>query len=247
MLSKGLSFVPKPKHIDQPDVLRGLCKFRNQVVNVYEANKRAILTAGSSQTATPPTTTLSQDTGTPNSQGPVAMIYCPWEVLKKFTHKTDPTGHPTTNCDLLNTILDNIEKDASTAAESVKHSKSDNITKAERLAIQQLRNNKQIVINKADKGSTVVVVNRDDYIKDGLKHLDNPSVYRKLKTDATHMIYHKISSILSSLKIQRWMPWQFSKFCTPPTDYRTSQLYFLKKIHKNSIGIRPIVSIVSSL
>ena len=44
--------------------------------------------------------------------------------------------------------------------------------------MQQLRNNKQIVINKADKGSTVVIVNRDDYIENGLKHLDNPSVYR---------------------------------------------------------------------
>jgi methylthioribose-1-phosphate isomerase len=74
------------------------------------------------------------------------ILYRPWEVIKKFTHKTDPT---TTNCDLLNTILDNIERDASTAAESVKHSKSDNITKAERLAIQQLRNNKQIKPTKA--------------------------------------------------------------------------------------------------
>jgi hypothetical protein len=116
------------------------------------------------------------------------------------------------------------------------------ITKAERLAIQQLRNNKQIVINKADKGSTIVVVNRDDYIEDGLKHLDNPSVYRKLKTDATHLTHHKILSFLSTLKIQRWMPWQFSKYCTPPTDYHTSQLYFLENISSFVDGwLNPLV------
>ena len=33
----------------------------------------------------------------------------------------------------------------------------------------------------------------------------------------------------------------------PPEDYRTSQLYFLKKIHKNPMGIRPIVSSVNSV
>jgi hypothetical protein len=77
ILSKDLSFVPKLKHIDQPDVLRGLCKFRNQVVNVYEANKRATLTTGPSQIATPSTTVLSQNTGTPGNQGSAAMIYRP--------------------------------------------------------------------------------------------------------------------------------------------------------------------------
>jgi hypothetical protein len=33
----------------------------------------------------------------------------------------------------------------------------------------------------------------------------------------------------------------------PPEKYRTSQLYFLKKIHKNPMGIRPIVSSVNSV
>ena len=34
---------------------------------------------------------------------------------------------------------------------------------------------------------------------------------------------------------------------TPPENYGTSQLYFLKKIHKNLMGIRPIVSSVNSV
>ena len=43
------------------------------------------------------------------------------------------------------------------------------------------------------------------------------------------------------------MPWQMVTFCKPPSDHRTSKLYFLKKIHKNLRGIRPIVSSVNSI
>ena len=37
------------------------------------------------------------------------------------------------------------------------------------------------------------------------------------------------------------------EFCKPPLNYRTSKLYFLKKIHKNPMGIRPIVSSCDSI
>ena len=35
--------------------------------------------------------------------------------------------------------------------------------------------------------------------------------------------------------------------CKPPAKHRTAQLYFLKKIHKNPMGIRPIVSSVNGI
>ena len=68
-------------------------------------------------------------------------------MIKKFKHKPEPSGHPHTNNQLLNDILDNIEKDVTSAAETVAHSKNDNITKAERLAIRELKENNEIVIN----------------------------------------------------------------------------------------------------
>ena len=104
ILSKGLSFIPKPKNIDQSDTLRGLCKFRNQVVKICEAKHKAKTPPRPNQSsmppATPSTTPLSQNTGTQSSQGPAQIIYRPWDTIKKFRHKRDPTGHPTTN-DLL--------------------------------------------------------------------------------------------------------------------------------------------------
>ena len=62
-------------------------------------------------------------------------------MINKFKHKTEPSGHPD---------MSNIEKDVTTAAETVIHSRCDNI-KPERLAIQELKENKEIGINKADK------------------------------------------------------------------------------------------------
>ena len=251
ILSKGLSYIPKPKHIDQSDALRGLCKLRNQVVKIYETKMKAKTQASSNETTNPPTTTTptppSQETNTQTRTGPAEKIYYPWDTIRKFKHKRDPTGHPTTNKDLLNQILSNIKKDVTSASETTKHSRSDNTTRAERLALQQLKNNNQIVINKADKGSTIVIVNRNDYIEDGLKHLDDPTVYRKLKHDTTPTVYFKIINFLKTLRWQSWIPPKFVDFCTPPEKYRTSQLYFLKKIHKNPMGIRSIVSSVNSV
>ena len=36
-------------------------------------------------------------------------------------------------------------------------------------------------------------------------------------------------------------------FCEAPKEHRTSRLYFLKKIHKNPMSIRPIVSSINSI
>ena len=43
-------------------------------------------------------------------------------------------------------------------------SKSDNLTKSERIALRNLTDRTDIVINKADKGSTIVVLNKEQYV-----------------------------------------------------------------------------------
>ena len=63
----------------------------------------------------------------------------------------------------------------------------DNLTKQQRIALRKLTENDEIIINKADKGSTVVIQNKTDYIKEAMKHLCDPRVYRKLNTDTTSL------------------------------------------------------------
>ena len=46
----------------------------------------------------------------------------------------------------------------------IRQSKYNNLTREERSALYNLKNDKNIVIKSADKGSAVVVWDRDDYI-----------------------------------------------------------------------------------
>ena len=62
-------------------------------------------------------------------------------------------------------------------------SKTDNLTRAERKALKELTTNPHIVLNKADKGSTKVIEDREDYINNALAHLDDPHVYKPLSHD----------------------------------------------------------------
>ena len=63
-----------------------------------------------------------------------------------------------------------------------KQNKSDNLTRQERQALNQLINNPTLIINKADKGSTIVV---QDRIADAMKHLNNQTTYKPLIENTT--------------------------------------------------------------
>lgn len=55
-----------------------------------------------------------------------------------------------------------------------------NISKFELAALSQLKNNENIVLKPADKGSAVVIMDRQDYIWEGLRQLNDPKYYTKL-------------------------------------------------------------------
>ena len=61
-----------------------------------------------------------------------------------------------------------------------KQTTHDNLTRKERLALRDLINNPHLVINKADKGSTMVVEDRDECINNAMLHLNDPDVYKLL-------------------------------------------------------------------
>ena len=57
---------------------------------------------------------------------------------------------------------------------------SPNLSRGERKALRELICDKDLIINKVDKGSTIVVQNRADYIKTALEQLNDPITYRLL-------------------------------------------------------------------
>ena len=128
-----------------------------------------------------------------------------------------------------------------------KQNKKDNLTKKERIALRDLIKNPHIVINKADKGSTIVVEDRDEYISNAMLHLNDPIVYKPLDEDISPTLKESIMDKLRLLRNNGLLKQPWFEFCKPPKQIRTSRLYFLKKIHENPMGIRPIVSSCDSI
>ena len=121
-----------------------------------------------------------------------------------------------------------------------------NLTRNERSALKELASNQNIIINKADKGSTIVVRDEKDYIQEGLEHLSDPNTYLKLDRDLTDQVVVTIRNTLVKLKKLGLLSPNMANYCMPPANCRTDVIYFLKKIHKNPMGIRPIVSTTNS-
>jgi len=109
--------------------------------------------------------------------------------------------------------------------------KKDNLTRNQRITLANFSKRTDTVINKAVKGSTMVVQGRKQYIKDGLGHLTNISVYKPLDTDITPMIKAEIDCKLESLRLAGMIDKEMKEFCMPPRNHRTSRLYFLKKYY----------------
>ena len=119
-----------------------------------------------------------------------------------------------------------------------------NLSREESEVLNSLASNDSIVIKSADKGSGIVVEDRTGYLEAGLEHLSDTSIYEEVETDPTQQLASAINTYASRLLDKGIIDHITKEYLTfqesdPP---RTQQLYFLKKIHKNPIAVRPIVS-----
>ena len=121
-----------------------------------------------------------------------------------------------------------------------KYSKHNNLTKNERIGLKVLKDNPDTVIKKADKGSSVVVMNTTDYLTEGYRQLQDTNFYQKNPEDITL----KVSGKISELIIMRSLDLITEKNCEylnikNPTEAR---FYLLPKIHRKDVPGRPICS-----
>lgn len=73
------------------------------------------------------------------------------------------------------------------------------------------------------------------------------TAYEPLMYNTTTKTKEVITNTLKRLQAQGFLNTTFTDYCLPPAAHRTSVLYFLKKIHKTPMGIRPIVSSTNSI
>ena len=117
-----------------------------------------------------------------------------------------------------------------------------NLTREERTALNDLRDDYSIVIKEADKGSAVVVWDREDYIKEASSQLQDNNVYEETSFEA-EVLSDKILQILNEMKIKEEITDKNIEYFMI-NNPRLARFYLLPKIHKRLSNVpgRPVVS-----
>ena len=105
--------------------------------------------------------------------------------------------------------------DSQSSYDNKKPTKQHNLTRKERIALRQLSKNRQLVYNKADKSTQIVVRHRKDYIRQGLEHLSDTNTYKQLDRDYTLDVSEYIKTQLGHYRKGGLLSAQMIKKCTP--------------------------------
>ena len=120
-----------------------------------------------------------------------------------------------------------------------------NITKEEHKAITELKKDNTRIILTADKGVSLMVIDKEDYVKKAGELLNQPS-YRTISNDPTTKYRNKLINLLKSIKTEGGMNEALYKRLYP-TGAGSPKFYGLPKIHKEGIPLRPIVSSIGAV
>ena len=172
----------------------------------------------------------------------------PFELLFRDIEKETPTD----NKEFVKTRLKNI---AYSTYEQTKRQLESNLSLNELNALKQLSRQKDIIIQKADKGNTVVIVDKNTYVDKMNSILKDTSKFQELKIEPGKELNYIVSLekklrdvyklLLNAGHINKST---YDKIA--PTGSRPGILYGLCKVHKNSVNgsppFRPILSAINT-
>ena len=76
-----------------------------------------------------------------------------------------------------------------------------NLTKEEREALYSLKDDRSIIIKGADKDSVVVVWDREDYLKEAYRQLDDKEVYEQVPDDPS-VLANTLMKVLEKIRLR---------------------------------------------
>ena len=120
-----------------------------------------------------------------------------------------------------------------------------NITKEEHWAIKELRSDNTRMVLIADKGVSMVVMDKEDYNTKS-EELLQPPTYQIMNTDPTNRHKNKLIPLLKSIKAEGGIDETTCKKIYP-TGATTPKYYGLPKVHKKDTPLRHIVSSIGSV
>lgn len=130
----------------------------------------------------------------------------------------------------------------------------DNLSAKERAALKNLKKTPDIIIKKSDKGNSIVVMNKKDYIQEAETQLNDLKYYRKVETPLFTESIPEIKLILQDMLKEKIISKKQFNFFTDLSDLKSRTFYILPKIHKKPETWkntkmppgRPIVSNINS-
>ena len=125
------------------------------------------------------------------------------------------------------------------------HPPKPNLTKAQNIALRELKRDRDCIVLTADKRVAMVVMDKQDYINKA-NQLLNQNTYKVISKDPTNTIKNKLINILKGIKTKTGLGSNTYKSmyptgCVPP------KFYGLPKIHKPDPPLWPIVSSCGSV
>ena len=120
----------------------------------------------------------------------------------------------------------------------------DNLTQDQRIALSNLKQREDIVIQQADKGGKIVIMNKDDYVNACNLMLEDKEFYEVVEEDSNINTVKEIRNNLE--KLGEYITDKEKKYIEEDLDNpRIPVFYGLPKIHKLFTNIPPMRPIVS--
>lgn len=108
-----------------------------------------------------------------------------------------------------------------------------NLSLSEQHALKELKRVKHIVIKPADKGSAVVILDRDQYIFEVERQLNDTMYYKKLTKPIYLDTIPLVEEILKQLKSKKFINGKQARYLRGDFEPRERRFYILPKIHKS--------------
>lgn len=108
-----------------------------------------------------------------------------------------------------------------------------NLDREEQHALQQLRRDKSIVIKPADKGSVTVIMDREAYINEAERQLNQEAYYKKIPQPIFQKTVPEVQKILTQLREGGYINKKQETYLMGPDNPRQRLFYLLPKIHKD--------------
>ena len=223
LLSKGLNFIPTPRPDHPAKLLQDFLLFDRKLRLKYHFYQEQQVTPEtdsdtSTDEETPPSTILAPSSGwtPPSGQDPFL------DTCRSMTLKT---------------LQEEIIK---------RRDYRRNLKKHEITALRNLQQNQNITIKPADKGGTIVIQDKNKYIAECERQLNNNDHYRIPPNDPTKEYYQQILKIINEAHNLNIID-EKTKETLQTKHPRIASFYTLPKIHKEGNPGRPVVNGIGTI